>query len=324
MSTLTFEQHYRRLQGLFQAQEFRAAFDLSTSLLEDFPEERTALDYWRMTLAAHLGDTTLTLNILRQALDAGQWYSEILLRGTPALQSLQGNPDFERLLARNQEIAETDRSTSYPLYVIRPRQQCQAGSRPCPLLIGLHDNAATARQGLPFWAPAATAGWLVAAPQSSQALWKDAYIWDDRQIALAEIVAHYRTLLLNYHIDEQRVILAAHHRAADLALWLAFSGDLEISGFLIIAPTRMTLGDRSFWEALLGQVSGSRLRGYFLLAQHDPPADPLSLKWFVERLDQAQIPCRLAQVSRAGIHHQPAYDPAIVAALDFLSQPHIS
>src|SRR5512136_1790433 len=210
MEASTFDEIYSQLQDLYQDEEYLAALDMATQAVERFPEQRTVLDYWRMTLSARTGNPAQALSILQAALDSGCWYSELLLRRSPSLKALQGSPEFEALLARNQEAAERDQQVHFPLFTIRPQGKCQSGGPPCPLLVGLHTNGGNVQTSLDFWKPAATSGWLVAAPQSSQAIWKGAYVWDNRPIAETELKKHFVTLDERYAVDASRTVIAGH------------------------------------------------------------------------------------------------------------------
>ena len=108
MEARTFEELYIQLQQLYQKGDYAAALQLATQALEVYPEQRTSLDYWRITMAARIEDTAQTLRVLQQALERGQWYSELLLRRSPSFKPLQGEAEFEKLVALNQEVAEND------------------------------------------------------------------------------------------------------------------------------------------------------------------------------------------------------------------------
>jgi predicted esterase len=318
MLSEAFDLLYEQLQKLYRDGEYNAALRLASESLSRFPEQRTALDYWRMTMAARIGEVKLAKQILREAVEQGEWYSELLLRRSPSFNSLQGDPEFENLVSRNQEIAEKDRNASYPLYMLRPEKRCQAGEAPCPLLLGLHGNATTAQSSITFWAPAAASGWLVAAPQSSQAIWKDAYVWDDRQNARKEIQRHYEALLERYAIDMKHTVIAGHSTGGELAIWLALSQVFEMRGFLAISPEASFMDDPSEWMPFLGRDAPMRLRGYILIGEEDTSINRRDIQDFTRQLERAKIPCRLEIVPSAGRHYDPVYDPAVLRALDFI------
>ncbi len=318
MPQTDFDTLYSQLQELYQDEEYLAALDLATQGVADFPSQRTVLDYWRMTLSARTGDPAAALRILGAALDSGCWYSELLLRRSPSLKPLQGSPEFEALLARNQQVAEQDQQTHFPLFTIRPQGKCQSGGPPCPLLIGLHTNGGDVRSSLDFWKPAALNGWFVAAPQSSQAIWKGAFVWDDRQIAVAEIQKHFATLSERYAIDPQRTILAGHSLGGELALYMAIIGSIGAPRFLAIGPAGPFMDDLELWEPLLHENPLPDLRGVIITGELDSTINHTNIANLVELLNQVGVPTRLQTIPGAANDYTPAFDQAILKALKFL------
>lgn len=319
MEERSFEELYGQLQHLYQNGDYATALEIATQALEIYPEQRTALDYWRMTMAARIEDRGQTLLVLRQALERGQWYSELLLRRSPSFKSLQGGPDFEELVRLNQEVAEQDSQKGFPVFTLRPEKRCQRGGPACPLLVGLHTNAGTVTSSLGFWKPAATAGWLVAAPQSSQAIWKDAYVWDDREIAEAEIQKHFATLRQSYTIDPQRVILAGHSMGGEVAIWSALRGAIGARGFLAIGPGGPYMDDLAEWGPLLKNRAERSLRGYILLGEKDHSIPQENIHQLADQLESAGIACQIETLSGEGHDYSPGYDAAILRALEYLS-----
>ncbi len=334
MKATPFAQIEKQLQDLYHRNEYAAALELATQALAGHPEQVTYLDYWRMTMAARSGDAVLAVEILQQALQAGRWYSELLLRRSPSFKTLQGDPAFERLIALNQETAEKDHEKVFPLYTIRPEKRCLAGhTPPCPLLLALHANAGTVQTSLGFWRPVAAAGWLVAAPQSSQAIWKDAYVWDDRELAEREIHKHYLTLGENYAIDQRRTLLAGHSMGGEIAIWLALKGTIPANGFLAIGPGGPFMDDLAEWEPLLhdnlteGASENGGLRGYVITGEIDDSIPHKNIERLVKRLNRANIPCELEIIPGVGHDYTSEYEPAIARGMQFIlnrSRKHVS
>lgn len=318
MEQSTFDDLYSQLEELYQDEEYIAALDLATQALEQFPEQRTVLDYWRMTLSARTGNPTQALGVLKASLDSGCWYSELLLRRSPSLKALQGSPEFEALLARNQEAAEQDQQTHFPLFTIRPQGKCQSGGPACPLLVGLHTNGGNVQSSLDFWKPAATNGGLVAAPQSSQAIWKGAYVWDDRQVAEAEISKHYTTLSERYAVDIAHSILAGHSLGGELAIYLTLNGSVSARRFLAIGPAGPFMDDLNEWEPLVHENRIHGVQGYVIAGELDSTISHTNINNLVEIFNQVGIPTRLETIPGAAHDYSPAFDGAILRALKFL------
>ena len=319
MEHTTFDELYSQLQELYQDEEYLAALELASQALEQFPGQRTVLDYWRITLSARTGSPAQALSILQAALDSGCWYSELLLRRSPSLKVLQGSPEFEDLIARNQEAAEQDQQTHFPLFTIRPQGKCQSGGPPCPLLVGLHTNGGNLRSSLDFWKPVAASGWLVAAPQSSQAIWKDAYVWDDRQVAEAEVKKHFTTLSERYAVDANHLILAGHSLGGELAIYLTLNGSVKARRFLAIGPAGPFMDDLDEWEPLLHENPIQGLQGVIITGELDSTISHTNINNLVAIFNQVGLPTRLETIPGATHEYSPAFDRAILRALKFLN-----
>ncbi len=184
---------------------------LATQGLEDYPDQRTSLDYWRMTMAARTGDPAQSMKVLREALEHGQWYSELLLRRSPSFKPLQGDPDFEQLVALEpgssgkgypKNLPDLDPAPRKPLPQRRPdlpaaagpAHQCRYGSQ----LVGL--LAVRQRLRVGWWLRRKARRQSGKTPMSGTTV----------RPLKSEIQKHYATLQQSYAIDPQRTILAGH------------------------------------------------------------------------------------------------------------------
>jgi len=318
MEFSTFEDLQIRLQELYQSGNYTAALELAMDNFQDFPDNRALLYYWRFTMAARLEENTLTLQILQEALSNGIWYGEGLLRESPSLKLLQGKPEFEGLVDRNNNLAKKDQQESFPLIILRPEGCCLAGSPPCGLVFALHANVSNVQGSMDFWKPAATDGWLVAAPQSTQSAWKGAYIWDDRETARLEITKHYTTLCEGYSVDQQRIVLAGHSMGGEIALWLALRGDIQVRGFIAIGPGGPFMDEYESWKPLIENNANAGLRGYIILGEADTSISLENIHKLVKLLQEANIACELEVVPNAGHDFTSSYETSILRGLEFI------
>jgi predicted esterase len=317
----SFEDFQNKIQASYAVGEFSAALELASIARQDFPEHAPLVDYWRIAMSARTGDNLQALTILEQVLQTGFWYGETLLRRSPSFISLQGTPAFEELVNRNNQLRQLEQEALYPLLILRSEGRCQSGGPPCPLMIALHANAGAAHDSIAFWQPAAQSGWLVAAPQSSQAIWQGAYVWDDRETAGEQIKRHYDALLRNYACDPQQVILAGHSLGGEVAAWLAITGGLPALGFLAFGPSGPLSSDLQTWLPLVEKAGWSGLRGYVVLGEEDESIPRDNLRRWVEMLNTGGIPCELEEVPHAGHEYAPEYESSLLRALEYLQQP---
>lgn len=318
MKFSSFQELQKNIQDLYQQGEYQAALDLATTQLEDFPERAPLLYYWRICMAARTGQDEMTLNLLDELAQVGFWYNETLLRKSPSLLSLQGQSDFEQRVARNQQLQEADQAQLYPLIILRNEARCGKEGSSCPLLIAMHANASTAQDSVIFWQAAAQEGWLVAIPQSTQAMWKGAYIWDDRPVSEREIHKHYQNMLTHYPVDQQRVVLAGHSTGGEIALWLALSASLPARGVIAFGPAGPLIDDPHSFQELLSTPPTTQLRCYLVYGQEDQTISPKNIQTLAEILVANGIAVEIEDVPDAAHDFIPAYTDSLLRGLDFI------
>ena len=313
------------IQRLYQAGEYLQALELLQQAAPDHPDRLPVLAYWQILLTTRLGNTEQALQILSIAQESGLWYADLLLRRTPALETLQEHPEFEPLLERNRELAAADPLRRFPLLTLRPRQPDYDPNKASPALLALHPNASSAQAALPVWEPLAEKGWLVGAVQSSQALWRGAYVWDDQEYTRQEVLRAYELFSERYNLDPQRTLLAGQDSGGEVAIWLAASGELPISGVIAIAPDGPLTRTPGAWEELLARPqlravpTGLPSERIYLLVQQ-PITQPrrAALQALDEDLNIAGYPAHL-EILAEGIFGDPTrYRQALMDALHWI------
>ena len=222
-------------------------------------------------------------------------------------------------MALNRNIQELEHEQRLPLLTIRAEGNCLDEEDACPMLMGLHGNASNAQSSINFWRAAATEGWLVAVPQSSQAMWKGAFTWDDREKSSREIQHHYQSLLGQYAINQEQVILAGHSMGAEIAAWMVLKAAIPASGFIAFGPGGPNMDALENWEPIIEKASGSGLRGYIILGEIDETVPNAKIVSFTEMLNRADIPCELEIVQDAGHEFVPAYEDSLLRAIRYIS-----
>ena len=326
MDTNNFDGIQTAIQSSYQAGDYQAAYDLATAQLAGYPQHAPLLEYWRICMAASLGDEDLALDILAQTIESGIWYAETLLKKSPTLQNIQGHPRYVALAAASQSLQAQAQSERFPLLTLRPDGECLTAETCCPCLLGLHTNNGTVETSLEFWKPAAQSGWLVAAPQSSQGIWTDAYVWDDYLAAKQEIISHLAALDARYALDPAQVVIAGHGMGGEVAIRLALEGVLPFPGVLAIAPTGPLLDDRTSWEHWISQAAADfppgspGLRFAFVVGEHDAGVPVVHLEAFADMLIDHGIVTNIEVVPAVGPDYAPGYHAAIISSLDFLTE----
>ncbi len=304
MTEKAFQDLQDRMFALYTAGRYAEALDLVTREASRFPGEAWRLSQWRVCLASRAGDTAQANRILQAALDEGLWYAEERLRFDDDLKPLQGNPEFERLVARSVERGARAQAEARPELITLPPEG-KAPRAGYPLLVALHGNTESAATSAPFWQPATARGWLVALPQSSQIVGSGAYVWDDQALGAREVQAHYEALTAGHAVDPRRFVIAGFSMGARLAAWLALQQTIPARGFVAVGPW---VPEIDSWMPIVQGAKGLGLRGTIIVGDRDDDCFT-GAEALAGLLDTEGIACDLQVISGLG-HDYPADFPA--------------
>lgn len=315
MKYSNFSELNQKITEHFLAGEFQQALELADSQAGNFPQERPLVDYWKMCALARVGDKRRAVEVAEKFHQDGLWYGEAMWRITPSFKSLQGDADFEKLVAKSLEIHSMDADSLKPVLLeFKPENP----SKGFPLLIALHGNQQSAQKTLPFWNPAIDAGAALVVPQSEQAMFKGAYIWDELETSFRQVKACFDSVKKRIEFDPGRVVLAGHSMGGLTAIQMAMTGELPVRGFIANGPA---LPFEDAPEELDKAVAFARekgLRAYFIMGENDVDIEQDAVRAFSGKMKSAGIPCELEIVPGATHEYSSNYDTALLRALKFI------
>lgn len=312
----SFDALTNQLVLLFRNQQYNEALDLISREGPHFPADRPWADYWHMCAAARVGQRDLVYHIAEQGLADGFWYGETLWRKSPSFQPLQGDPTFERIIAASRAAEVRDTPATPVRFMHLPGTHSPAS----PLLVALHGNQRVASHTFPFWQAAVAQGWALALPQSTQVMYKGAHVWDDLDAAFADVRGHFAQLQRELTFDSERVVLAGHSMGGLVAIQMALAGMVNVCGFVVNGPAVPFLDTPEELEALLPTARERRVRGYFIAGAKDDDIFADKIHVLAEKLQSAGIACQVETVSEATHDYTPAYDSALLRALEFVDR----
>ena len=266
---LEFDQAFK----FYEAGDYKRAYSIMDGVAEKHPRWAQRAYEFRMDFAAKMGKFELAEEILGQALEAGFFYNEYVLRKDDDLKALQGRPRFETLVKKSFEILAAEENKSKPeLIVLRPEFELSAR---IPFLMALHGNNSNAEDFSTYWSYFTRNGWLTALPQSSQLSGRNMHVWNDLDKADTEIKAHYEHLTIDNDLDTERSLIAGFSKGGHEAIRAALTGLFPMHGFIAIAPY---VGDPDNWIEMVSRADKSKVRGVFLLGEKDSHCTPGALK----------------------------------------------
>jgi predicted esterase len=156
------------------------------------------------------------------------------LRRDPDLAPLQGNPEYDRLVAVCETRQQEAQRTARPERLVFTPKTDSAG--PFPLLISFHGWGQNAELDAPHWRGLADQGWLVAVTRSSLQAADGLFAWDNLERAVDEAKGHYTALCGDFPVDTGRVVLGGFSQGGGLAVWLAISQTIPVCGVIGVGP----------------------------------------------------------------------------------------
>jgi pimeloyl-ACP methyl ester carboxylesterase len=254
-----------------------------------------------------MGNTDQALDLLEEALEADLWFFPDGLRQDPDLESLQGLSRFERILEVCSKRQAAARKQAKPQRLVLEPTGTGSG-RQLPLLIALHGNNSSAEHSSQFWQPAADQGWLVALAQSSQVTGPGRYGWNDREWTEHDIRYHHQSLIEQYDLERESVILAGFSMGGRWAAWMSLNELIPNLGFIAIAPF---IPDIQRFVPLLEAAKDRFIRGYVIAGEKDANCYA-GTRELVAAMKSHGIPCEFE--SHADLGH--AYPPDFRDSLD--------
>lgn len=313
MNEATPTQLFGRIQRAHTEGRYRDALELASEGLELFPNRAPYLNYWRMGLAARLGDDGLACDVLEDMLKAGVWYSQRVLRDSPSLQTLQGHPRFERLVATSAKHQSSAKAET--LVILEPESSGPKAGSAFPLMLALHGNNSNAMSSADLWRPMVDDGWLIALPQSSEVFWTDAYVWHDPAGATKEVEMHYNRVRAKHEVDANQTIVSGFSRGGHMAIWVALTSSIKPRGFVAVAPS---LDQATDLLTQAEQTKPSGLRGYIIAGERDEIAHIDEARKLVAELDALGIRCQLEGHADMSHEFPAAARQALIAGARFV------
>ena len=278
-----------------------------------FPDRLTRTSYWRACLHSVLGETHEALDVLKDAVDRGAWWSDVTLRNEVDLASVRDLPEFQTILRVCADLNAAAAGKSRPELVILQPNRVEGASLPA-LLLALHSRGATAQAFARNWEPAVDSGVMVAIPQSSQMCASDQYCWDDEAKAAVEVEQVYARVAKECRFDPDRVVLAGASQGGRLAIQTCLRGGTFSSrGFIVVVPA---LRDVSEFGALSRAAADRGVRGYMVVGDKDrfyQGACDLH-----EAMKASGLPCFLDVRQGMGHRFPPDFSDILPRALEFV------
>ncbi|MHA2297254.1 MAG: alpha/beta hydrolase [Candidatus Hodarchaeales archaeon] len=304
MNVENYRELLREASGLYQAGKYKEVIDFQKDAAKKFPDLKTGIYYSGICAAAKLEDYDLSLELLKEILDEGGWYSEMILRQSPSLHPLQGIPEYEKLSNISVERSKLATRKDRDLTVIPDNI-----SPPYPLVLALHSNGGFINKEFEPWKTVVDHGYVLGMPRSTNGFWsgQDCPDWTDNESAINEIKAYVDKLIINKSLDTEHFILGGLSWGGGTALRLALTGIIPARGFIVVAPGGQWRNEPDKWQSLIEDAKNRDLRGMIIMGEEDTVISREDVQKLAKMLNDGEIPCRFIKYPGLGHWYPPDF-----------------
>ncbi|MFX0149605.1 MAG: alpha/beta hydrolase [Candidatus Hodarchaeota archaeon] len=303
----------RKVDDLYQAGKYKEVIEFLKDVPNQYADRKPAIYYPQICAASKLEQYDLSIQLIREILDEGGWYSEMVLRQSPSLKPLQDMPEFEELLKisveRSKQVSSPDHNITIIPDNINP---------PYPLMLALHAGSGFIEEEFESWKTIVDQGYILGMPRSSNVFWsgKDSAYWPDHESASNQIKAYVDKINVNNALDLEGTILGGLSSGGELAIWLALTNTIPMCGFIVVAPGGQWMNDPDKWKPLIEQTKNQDLQGLIILGEEDKAVPHDSIQQLVNMLNDGGIHCRLLKYPGLGHWYPPDFADILTSFIE--------
>ncbi len=261
---------------------------------------RGEIPFWTACGLSLLGRHDQALAALEEAVGQGLWWDSEWLEDDEDLAPLRLRPQFASIVGRSSRLREIYLGSYTPRTIVREPDTHETAD--LPTVVALHGWGGRAVDFVESWRPLLAEGWRVVAPESSQVLSSEFFVWTDRATAGRDLAAAYDALRAGHRIDERRLLVAGFSQGGGVAVSSVLVGEPFPADRFMVFGAGLSDVDPVALQAL-DHAAGRQVRGWMAIGQDDPAlSDAISLH---SELDRHGIACRLEIMAHTG-HTIPA------------------
>lgn len=155
-------------------------------------------------------------------------------------------------------------------------------------------------------------GYTLALPQSSQIQFSDGFVWDDIHRGKAELKEHYVNFKENHTVES--VIIGGFSAGARVALYTILQTDIEVDGFIFIAPWLPEIDE---WNELLEVLQDKNIKGYVVCGDQDEDCFECTQQ-FVQVLKDKNIEHKYKVVSNLNHDYPRNFEELLEEAIKYI------
>ncbi|MBK5448135.1 alpha/beta hydrolase [Bacillus sp. TH22] len=262
---------------------------------------------FKYALASAAGLEEEALNLMKKAIiENGFWYGSEYLISDDDLKPLHKFEEFHRMVQLCKEREELAKKSEQADVKYKYSKQTEN------LLITLHGDQENIQIIEPYWNSVMEQGFMLALPQSSQIQFSDGYVWDNIERGREELKGHYNKIKVNKPFEN--IIIGGFSAGARVALHFMLQGEIEVNGFIFVAPW---LPEMEEWEEMIGILHDKSIKGYIICGDQDEDCFE-GTQQFVKLLKDKNIEHKYKVVPNLNHDYPHNFDELLKEAIEYI------
>ena len=262
---------------------------------------------FKYALASAAGLEEEALHLMKEAIiENGFWYGSEYLISDDDLKPLHKFEEFHRMVQLCKEREELAKKSEQADVKYKYSKQNEN------LLITLHGDQENIQIIEPYWNSVMEQGFMLALPQSSQIQFSDGYVWDNIERGREELKGHYDKIKVNKTFGN--IIIGGFSAGARVALHSMLQGEIEVNGFIFVAPW---LPEMEEWEEMIGILHDKSIKGYIICGDQDEDCFECTQQ-FVTLLKDKNIEHKYKVVPNLNHDYPHNFDELLKEAIEYI------
>ncbi|EJS08951.1 alpha/beta hydrolase [Bacillus mycoides] len=262
---------------------------------------------FKYALASAAGLEEEALHLMKKAIiENGFWYGSEYLISDDDLKPLHKFEEFHRMVQLCKEREELAKKSEQADVKYKYSKQNEN------LLITLHGDQENIQIIEPYWNSVMEQGFMLALPQSSQIQFSDGYVWDNIERGREELKGHYNKIKVNKTFGN--IIIGGFSAGARVALHSMLQGEIEVNGFIFVAPW---LPEMEEWEEMIGILHDKSIKGYIICGDQDEDCFE-GTQQFVTLLKDKNIEHKYKVVPNLNHDYPHNFDELLKEAIEYI------
>ncbi|MFE6137258.1 alpha/beta hydrolase [Bacillus sp. NPDC057893] len=283
------------------------AYSYITNNAKDVMGNEAQIYNFKYALASAAGLEEEALHLMKKAIiENGFWYGSEYLISDDDLKPLHKFEEFHRMVQLCKEREELAKKTEQADVKYTYSKQNEN------LLITLHGDQENIQIIEPYWNSVMEQGFMLALPQSSQIQFSDGYVWDSIERGREELKEHYNKIKVNKTFGN--IIIGGFSAGARVALHSMLQGEIEVNGFIFVAPW---LPEMEEWEEMIGILHDKSIKGYIICGDQDEDCFECTQQ-FVKLLKDKNIEHKYKVVPNLNHDYPHNFDELLKEAIEYI------